>query len=188
MSAPVFLLRCPRCFGFHPWRAAKYEAHTAERIAPHQCQHGRACTVDCEHGHPMGLGCCAITVQDCAQCVEARSQVYAKKPPRPECLVCREVKRQGGSGCPTFKTRKEGDWTHSVPDPFCKWRRLERMPPWCAGATDVERKLFVTAIPGEVREKAIEEARKANRQESAEQRYEKKAIEKKKPTGQTSMF
>jgi len=204
MTAPAFLMRCPRCFGMHPWRAARYEAFTVERITPHHCQHGRVCTVDCPHGHPFGVGCgrhlptcqgcgidgcCRVEVESCPQCAETRSQVYVRPLPRPECLVCREVKRQGGSGCPTFKTKKDGDWTVNVPDPLCRWRKLERMPPWCAGATDDERKLFLSEIPGEAREKAIAEAQKANFQEGAKQEREApKKLEKKRGNGQTSLF
>jgi hypothetical protein len=203
MTAPAFLMRCPRCFGLHPWRAARYEAFTIERILPHHCQHGNVCTVDCLHGHPFGVGCqkhlptchgcgldgcCRVEAEACAQCVETRAQVYARPLPRPECLVCREVKRQGGSGCPTFKTKKDGDWAVNVPDPLCRWRRLERVPPWCAGAEESERAVFLSAVPAEVRNKAIEEARRANAQVGAEQRHEKKTVEKKKKTDQTSLF
>jgi hypothetical protein len=63
------------------------------------------------------------------------------------------------------------------------------MPPWCAGATDKERDVFVLAITVEKREKAIEEARKANFQEGAKQEREApKKVEKKRGKGQTSMF
>jgi uncharacterized protein YdbL (DUF1318 family) len=63
------------------------------------------------------------------------------------------------------------------------------MPPWCAGSTDTERDAFVGAVPAEKREKAIEEARKANYQEGAKQEREApKKVEKKRDKGQTSMF
>lgn len=63
------------------------------------------------------------------------------------------------------------------------------MPPWCAGSTDAERDAFVGAIPADKRDKAIEEARKANFQEGAKQEREApKKVEKKRGKGQTSMF
>jgi hypothetical protein len=62
------------------------------------------------------------------------------------------------------------------------------MPPWCAGATDEEQQKFVGALPVEARKNGIIEARKANRQEGAEQKYEKKVVEKKKNGGQASLF
>lgn len=203
MTAPIFLIRCPRCFGLHPWRSAAYEAPTVHRIVPHRCQHGNQCTIDCVHGRPStdvhtidgaairvdGSNLCTQQVQDCSQCVEIRAKVYAAHHPRPECIVCREATRQGGQGCPNFKTSAENSWTYAKPDPLCKWRRLERMPPWCAGATDKERDVFVLAIPVEKREKTIEEARKANFQEGAKQEREApKKVEKKRGKGQTSMF
>ena len=196
-------MRCPRCFGLHPWRTAPYEAPTLHRIVAHRCQHGNQCTSDCVHGRPStdvhtidgadvradGSNLCWKESLDCPQCVEIRAQVYAKPLPRSECLVCREVKRQGGMGCPNFKTSTEDGWTYSKPDPLCKWRRLERMPPWCAGATEDERKVFLSALPGEAREKAIAEAQKANFQEGARQEREApKKVEKKREKGQTSMF
>jgi hypothetical protein len=63
------------------------------------------------------------------------------------------------------------------------------MLPWCAGATDEEHALFLSAIPGEAREKALVEARMANIQEGAKQESEApKKIEKKRDTGQASIF
>lgn len=215
MTAPEFLIRCPRCFGLHKWRVAKHEAFTTQRVVAHECPHGMPCIADCAHGRPSSeihvrldetvlpdgtvfvstkvVGCdgkdpCHVDVKPCPECSEARAKFYATPLPRPECLVCREVKRQGGTGCPTLKTRKDGQDTYIIPDPFCKWRKLERMPPWCAGATPEEQQRFLSAIPAEARPKAIEEARKANAQKGAEQRHEKKTVEKKKPNGQTSMF
>lgn len=203
MTAPVFLLQCPRCFGLHPWRPVASGAATVHRIVPHWCQHGNQCIADCSHGKPMlsvhtkdgadvredGSNLCLESIPSCAQCIEIQNQVYAKPLPSLGCLVCREVKRQGGSGCPGFKTSTENGWTYAKPDPLCKWRKLERMPPWCAGSTDTEQQAFIGAIPSEKREKAIEEARKANHQEGAKQEREApKKVEKKRDKGQTSMF
>jgi hypothetical protein len=138
----------------------------------------------CEGGAP-----CIDTSPSCPQCAETRAVVFAQKPKAAECLVCREVKRQGGSGCPRWRTSTDGQFKVHKTDGFCRWRTLERMPPWCAGATEDERELFLSAIPGEAREKALIEARKANHQEGAKvEREAPKKVEKKKGAGQTSLF
>lgn len=208
MIAPIFLVRCLRCLQLHPWRKAKRDALPLDRVAPHKCPHGFACGPRmCIHGRPFSeirvretdegtrvLGCeggdpCIDSAPRCQQCIEVTAPVFAQRPAASGCLVCREVKRQGGSGCPRWRTTTDGQSKVHKTDGLCKWRTLEIVPPWCAGATEDERQLFLSAIPGEAREKAIAEARKANFQEGAKQQQEApKKVEKKRGNGQTSMF
>ena len=206
--SPAFLIRCLRCLQLHPWRAAPLDALPVSRVVAHQCPHGIACgTRVCVHGRPFSevhvralnegtqvLGCeggapCADSAPTCEQCAAIRVEVFARRPSGMGCLVCGEVKRQGGSGCPRWKTSTDGAWKVHKTDGLCKWRSLEIVPPWCAGATEDERALFLSALPGEAREKAIAEAQKANRQEGAKQEREApKKLEKKRGNGQTAMF
>ena len=208
MSAPTFLVRCLRCLQLHPWRKASRDAFPVDRVVPHQCPHGFACgSRYCVHGRLYSeirvqetedgtrvLGCdgadpCVDSAPTCPQCTEVRAAVFANRPPPSSCLVCREVNRQGGSGCPRWSTSTKDGWSHHKTDGLCKWRTLEIVTPWCVGATDDERKLFLSAIPGEVREKAITEAQKANVQEGAKQEREApKKLEKKRGVGQTNLF
>lgn len=176
---------------------------------PHQCPHGFACGARfCIHGRLYSeirvqetddgtrvLGCdgadpCIDLAPACPECATARADVFKIIKSQPSsCLVCREVNRQGGSGCPRWRNTAENGWQHHKTDGLCKWRSLEIVPPWCAGATEEERKLFLVAIPGEIREQAIEEAQKANFQEGAKQEREApKKVEKKRGNGQTSLF
>jgi hypothetical protein len=110
------------------------------------------------------------------------------KPPS-SCVVCAEVDRQGGGGCPKWKTTTKDGWTHHKQDGLCKWQSSEIVPPWCAGATEDERALFVAALPGEKRDVAIIEAQRANFQEGAKQETEApKKVAKKRGAGQSTMF
>jgi hypothetical protein len=205
--APVFLVRCLRCLQLHPWRKAPRDAPPVDRVTPHKCPHGFVCGARlCIHGRPYSevrvretengtqvLGCeggdpCIDSAPSCPQCAEIRAEVFKSKP-QSSCIVCREAKRQGGSGCPLWGSTTKDGWQYHKTKGLCKWRTLEIVSPWCAGATEDERQLFLSALPGEVREKAIAEAQKANFQEGAKQQQEApKKIEKKRGNGQTSMF
>lgn len=212
-SAPIHLIRCPLCLALHPWREAPRSALSVERVQPHTCSHGLPCGVRlCEHGKPYSeisaeptvdgptilRGCnggpiCIDTAPRCKDCAAARAKVYANLPiSKPGCVVCREVERQSTrTGCLSTKKRttKPGE-VEFVPDPNgCAYKMGLRPPPWCAGATEAEQKMFLEALPEPLRTAAIAEARKANRQEGAGQKAEAPKVDKKpKEDRQRSLF
>lgn len=119
------------------------------------------------------------------------------------CSTCREVERRVreeerslgknkeivSTWCICVTTRKDGKDTLFIPPPFgCPHKSGERPPPWCAGATETERKLFLGALPEPMRAGALEEARKANRQEGAVQRREVVKVKRGKEDKQRSLF
>lgn len=213
-TAPTFLVRCPDCLGLHPWRQAPRNALPIERVESHACPHGQPCGVRlCGHGRPMGDVACMCTGQrGCQECADVRAKFVAERAQKARenpreaasarlrmagtCSTCREVERQVGkkqepvsTWCICVTTRKDGKDTLFVPPPFgCPHKSGERPPPWCAGATEAERKLFLEALPEPMRAGALEEARKANRQEGAAQRCEVVKAKREKDDKQRKLF
>lgn len=92
----------------------------------------------------------------------------------------------------TRKWAKDPKFTEFVPPPFgCAYKSVERPPPWCAGATESEQKVFLEALPEPMRATAFDEARKANRQEGAVQKTDAPKlvkVDRKKNDKQGSLF
>ena len=218
-SAPTHLVRCPLCLALHPWREAPRSALSVERVQSHTCPHGIPCGVRlCEHGKSYGevsvdvgegptvlrpckgTSICVDKAPRCQVCAEERAKFFAAmRGHRREntCKTCREVVRQSGERaqshgtiCITVKRKKEGKDLVCVPNPHgCYFEDGTRPPPWCAGATTEEQKVFLEALPDPMRATALEEARRANKQEGAAQKVEAPKVEKKKKEDkQRSLF
>ncbi len=131
----------------------------------------------CENGPP-----CLPSADKCMECADRRSARAAEERAAynktratesaedkvdylhrflNKCVVCAEVKQQGGSGCPRQRFAGSKERVLKLPDEGrCMWSTLEQVPPWCAGATPADVATFVNHIPSEQRDKALEDARK----------------------------
>lgn len=173
----------------------------------------------CEHGKPYSevsaeptvdgptilRGCnggpvCVDTAPRCKDCAEERARFFSVARERKRegnCKTCREAVRQSGERaqshgtiCITVKRKKDGPDLFCIPHPTgCYFEDGTRPPPWCAGATPEEQKTFLEALPEPLRATALTEARKANKQEGAQQKAEAPKVEKKpKEDRQRSLF
>lgn len=156
-----------------------------------ECKHGRRLhefKIGGTAEKPTVIGCdngpiCMPQDKGCLECAERRnarasdewaaySKARATENPEDKanylhwllnkCVVCAEVKQQGGSGCPRQRFATIGkDRVLKMPaEGRCMWSTLEQVPPWCAGATAAEIEVFVNAIPADNRDKALDNARK----------------------------
>ncbi len=161
------------------------------KVCVEECPHGRRLhdfKIGGTADEPIVLGCesgppCMSSADKCMECADRRiarateeRAVYnkARATEKAEdkvdylhrflnkCVVCAEVKENGGNGCPRqrFVTSGKDRVLKMPPEGRCMWSTLEQVPPWCAGATPAEVDLFVNHIPAEQRDKAINDARK----------------------------
>lgn len=138
---------------------------------------------------PRVLGCdggdpCMPTSMPCKECADVRYFVGQKlrglfaaseqkdkhhdkirilAPLLHNCIVCAEIKRQGGTGCPhqRFTTSGHGESTLKM-DGRCQWCTFEKPPPWCANTTNGDVEAFILELPDDKRATAIDEARAAH--------------------------
>lgn len=161
------------------------------KICVEDCPHGRKfyeSKIGGTTDEPIVLGCengppCIPSADKCMECADRRnarareeqvaySRARATDDPDAKidhlhrflnkCVVCAEVKQNGGSGCPRqrFVTVGKDRVLKMPPEGRCLWSTLEQVPPWCAGATPAEVELFVNAIPADCRDKALDNARR----------------------------
>lgn len=157
-----------------------------------ECKHGRRMHENYKltgGEHPQVLGCdggapCLPTSTPCKECADIRYFVWQKlsglfakseskdkhqdkakilEPLLHKCIVCAEIKRQGGTGCPhqRFTSSSHGESVLKM-DVRCQWCTFEKPPPWCAGAINGDVEAFTLAMPDDKRATAIDEARAAH--------------------------
>lgn len=154
-----------------------------------ECKHGRRMHESYRltgGDQPQVLGCdggapCLSTSAPCKECADIRyfvwqklSGVFARSeatekhqdkakilgPLLHKCIVCAEIKRQGGTGCPHQRFTSSGHGESLLKmDGRCQWCTFEKPPPWCAGATNGDVETFILAMSDDKRATAIDEAR-----------------------------